>query len=565
MSEELFQQFLVILGFSLFASILFRRLRMATIVAYIVVGAIIGPAAFGLIEEPAEFSFLAEFGVVFLLFTLGLEFSFKKMLAMRFTVFGVGGAQVAICTLIFTLTGLLWGTTWQSALLIAGALALSSTAIVTRELINNRQMHNLHGQLSIGVLLFQDLVAVLFLVLVPVLGQQQETSLLASLGMAGFNTVVLLVLLLAAGRWILPIVYQEVARTRSEEIFLLTTLVIVLLAAWLTHSFHLSMALGGFVAGMMLGEGPFRYQIQSDIRPFRDLLLGLFFVTIGMSLDLSLLLQYWPRILFFTVCLLIIKSVVVSISVWALGYRRQDAITVGVNLAQAGEFGLALMALAMLNSAVPVDQASFISIIAIFSMVASPFLIRNAGRISRKFSGTANKGVNHRPIKLDQTDHVIIGGFGRLGTTLAQFLEQNGIEYIAIDTDIDVVEKYRNEGRNIVYGDSHNPEILQHCHLAASRLVVLTFKSMSEGKAAISGIRQRNPQVPIIVRCLEHGGFEELISTGASRVFPELLESSLLISRQALELLHIDEQAIEQQIEDYRSGATDTRKTTSDL
>ena len=560
MSEELFQQFLVILGFSLFASVLFRRLRMATIVAYIVVGAVIGPSAMGLVADPSQFSFLAEFGVVFLLFTLGLEFSLKKMLAMRFAVFGVGGVQVAVCTAIFTLAVFLWGASWQVAILIAGSLALSSTAIVTRELINNRQMHNLHGQLSIGVLLFQDLVAVIFLVLVPVLGEQQDASLLNSLGMAGLNAVVLLLVLLAAGKWILPVIYQEVARTRSDEIFLLTALVIVLLAAWLTHSFHLSMALGGFVTGMMLGEGPFRYQVQTDIRPFRDILLGLFFVTIGMSLDLSLLIQFWPRILFFTVSLLVIKSMVVALSVWALGFNRQDAISVGLNLAQAGEFGLALMALAMLNGAVPVDQASFISIIAIFSMVASPFLIRNAGILSRKFTSSENRAASLKPIQLDLTGHVIIGGFGRLGTTLSQFLEQNDIPYIAIDTDIDIVEKYRKEGKNIVYGDSHNPEILQHCHLSASRLVILTFRSLDEGKAAISGIRQRSPGVPIIVRCLEHGGFEELISTGASQVFPELLESSLMISRQALELLQVDEREIDRQIDDYRAGATIDQK-----
>lgn len=556
MSEELFQQFLVILGFSLIASVLFRRLRMATIVAYIAVGAVIGPAAFGLIADPSRFGFLAEFGVVFLLFTLGLEFSLKKMLAMRFAVFGVGGVQVAVCTLIFTLAVLLWGATWQAAVLIAGSLALSSTAIVTRELINNRQMHNLHGQLSIGVLLFQDLVAVVFLVLVPVLGQQQDTSLLGSLGLAGFNAVVLLLLLLAVGKWVLPVVYQEVARTRSDEIFVLTALVIVLLAAWLTHSFHLSMALGGFITGMMLGEGPFRYQIQSDIRPFRDILLGLFFVTIGMSLELSLLVEFWPRILFFTLALLVIKSAVVALSVWALGFDRQDAVSVGLNLSQAGEFGLALMALAMLNGAVPVDQASFVSIIAIFSMIASPFLIRHTGALSRKLAGTGNRSTTYRPIQLDLTDHVIIGGFGRLGTTLAQFLEQNDIPYIAIDTDIEVVEKYRKEGKNIVFGDSHNPEILQHCHLDAARLVVLTFRSLGEGKAAIGRIRQKSSGVPIIVRCLEQGGFEELISTGASQVFPELLESSLMISRQALELLQVDEREIEKQIDDYRAVAT---------
>jgi len=556
MSEALFQQFLVILGFSLFASVLFRRLRMATIVAYIVVGAVIGPSAFSLVEDPARFSLLGEFGVVFLLFTLGLEFSLKKMLAMRFAVFGVGGVQVLVCTVVFSVVVFLWGATWQTAILTAGALALSSTAIVTRELVNNRQMHNLHGQLSIGVLLFQDLIAVVFLVLVPVLGEGNEASLLSSLGVAGLNAVVLVALLLAIGKWIIPVVYDEVARSGSDEIFVLTTLVIVLLAAWLTHSFHLSMALGGFVTGMMLGEGPLRYQIQADIRPFRDILLGLFFVTIGMSLDLSLLLGYAPRIVAFTLLLLIVKSLVVAASVRVLGFATRDALSVGINLAQAGEFGLALMALALLNGAVPVEQASFISIIIIFSMVASPLLIRHTDFLSRKLAKSARPETRQRPVQLDLEGHVIIGGFGRLGTTLAGFLEQNDIPYIAIDTDIDLVERHRRNGVNIVYGDSHNTEILEHCHLAAARLVVLTFRSLEEGKAAIARIRQRHPDVPIIVRCLEQGGFEELISTGADQVFPELLESSLMISRQAMELLHIDEPVIDRQIDEYRRDMT---------
>ncbi len=557
MSEELFQQFLVILGLSLLASLLFRRLRMATIVAYIAVGSAIGPSAFNLISDPSRFSFLAEFGVVFLLFTLGLEFNLRKMLAMRFAVFGVGSVQVIVCTAVFSLVVFLWGASWQSAVIIAGALALSSTAIVTRELINSRETHSRHGQLSIGVLLFQDLVAVVFLVLVPVLGQQQDSSLPGSLGLAGINAAVLLVVLLASGKWILPIIYNEVARAQSEEIFVVTALVIVLLAAWLTHSFHLSMALGGFITGMMLGEGPFRYQVQSDIRPFRDILLGLFFVTIGMGLELSLLIEYWPRILFFTVALIIVKATVVALTVWTLGFNRQDAVSVGFNLAQAGEFGLALMALATLNGAVPADQASFISIIAILSMVASPFLIRNAGIFSRKIAGKDSGSAGFKPLQRELLDHVIIGGFGRLGTTLAQFLEKNQIPYIAVDTDIEVVDQYRKQGKNIVYGDSHNPEILQHCRLSASRLVVLTFRSLDEGKVAINGIRNRNPNVPIIVRCLDNGGFEELISIGASQVFPEMLESSLMISRQALELLQIEEDEIDRQIDDYRIAATD--------
>lgn len=551
MSEELFQQFLIILTCSLLGAIVLRRLRMANIVAYVVVGAALGPSAFGLVGDPERFRFLAEFGVVFLLFTLGLEFNFRKMLTMRFAVFGVGGVQVLVCTLLFAVSAYVWGSSLSSAVMIAGSLALSSTAIVTRELQNNQQLHHQHGQLSVGVLLFQDIVAVIFLVLVPVLASGESSALLSNLLSAGLNTLILVSILLAAGKWVLPAIYNEVARSRSEEIFLLSTLVIVLLAAWLTHSFHLSMALGGFVTGMMLGEGRYRYQIQSDIRPFRDILLGLFFVTIGMNLDLNLLFEYWPRILLFTTCLILFKALVVALLVRALGFTSQDAVAVGLNLAQAGEFGLALMALALLNGVVPVDQASFITIIAIFSMLASPFLIRRANELSGALMRGKDSGRSIK-IQLHLQDHVIIGGFGRLGTTLAEFLEANGISYIAMDHDIEVVEKYRKQGKNIVYGDSNNIEILSLCNLTEARLVVLTFKSMERGKEAIEGIRQRNEDVPVIVRCQEHKGWDELVSLGANHVFPELLESSLLISRQVLELLGIDHQEIERQLANYR-------------
>ncbi len=247
------------------------------------------------------------------------------MMAMRFAVFGVGGFQVITCTLVFATAVYFWGTPFSTAFMIAGTLALSSTAIVTRELLANRQLHNLHGQLSVGVLLFQDLVAVVFLVLIPVLGGSQDASLIGSLIQAAFSAVILLVILLVAGKWILPVIYREVAKSQSNEIFVLSTLVIVLLAAWLTHSFHLSMALGAFVTGMMLGEGPFKYQVETDIRPFKDILLGLFFVTIGMGLDVSLLLIYWPRILIFTIGLIVIKKILVGLVVRLLKYSSYDA------------------------------------------------------------------------------------------------------------------------------------------------------------------------------------------------------------------------------------------------
>lgn len=551
MSEELFQQYTIILSLSLVGVLLLRRLNMATIVAYIVVGAAIGPSGFGLIASPEQFSFIAEFGVVFLLFALGLEFSLKKMLTMRFAVFGVGSFQVVVCTAVFFSAVYLWGSSFAAAIIIAGSLALSSTAIVTRELSNNRQLHSLHGQLSIGVLLLQDLVAVLFLILVPVLGAEGDGGLLPALATAIFNSALLIAILLAVGLWVLPPIYSEVSKSNSSEIFVLTTLVIVLLAAWLTHAFHLSMTLGAFVIGMMLGEGPTKYQIENDIRPFKDILLGLFFVTIGMNLDLGLLVTYWPRILIFTIGLILVKGVAVAAVVRFLGYSWRDSATVGFDLAQAGEFGLALMALAIANQVVPSDQASIIILIAIFSMMVSPFLIRHAATLARTLFPSDSESTRKLPINLHLENHVIIGGYGRLGSMLAESLDNNGIGYVAIERDIEIVEKYRKRGKNIVYGDSNNVEILNLCHLSSAKLVVLTFKSIEEGKSAITRIRQKNANVPMIVRCQNHTHYDELISLGANHVFPELLESSLMIMRNVLMLLDINEEQIDSQISEY--------------
>lgn len=555
MAEELFQQIVIILGFSLLGVLILRRLRMATIVAYMIVGAIIGPYALGLIPEPDQFRFIAEFGVVFLLFALGLEFNFKKMLTMRFAVFGVGGFQVMVCSGVFFAAVRFWGADVGAAFMIAGSLALSSTAIVTRELSNNRQLHNLHGQLSIGVLLFQDLVAVVFLVLVPVLGSQTGQSMSAALIGAGINALIVISTLLIIGRWILPLVYKEVAKANSDEIFVLTTLVIVLLAAWFTHALHLSMPLGAFIIGMMLGEGNCKVQIESDIRPFRDIFLGLFFVTIGMNLNLDLLVEYWLRILIFTLALLLIKTLTVSIVVRALGFSSRDAMSVGLNLAQAGEFGLALMTLALANAIVPVDQASFIILIAIFSMMLSPALIRRASQLSSRLFSGGDAGRRQFPISIDMKDHVIVGGFGRLGSLLTGFLEQNNIDYVAIDSNIDVVDSARKAGRNIVFGDSNNLEILRRCHLDSARLVVLTFKSLEQGKSAIRRIRDRNPGIPVIVRCQDHQHYEELLSLGASHVIPEVLESSLMITRQVLTLLNIEQEQVENQLQHFLDDA----------
>lgn len=557
MENHFFENLLAIFSAALVAMVVLQRMRLPPIIAYLVAGCVIGPHMMGWVENPAAFSFLAEFGLVFLLFSLGLEFSLPKLIALRRSVFGLGGIQVAFCSLVFGGAVWLWGTSVEAAVVIAGALALSSTAIVTKELSHLRQVHSRHGQLSVGVLLFQDLAAVVFLILVPVMGGQESGGLASALGWALVKGVALMALLLSVGKWLLPPLYKEVAREKSEELFVISTLVIVLLAAWVTHTFHLSMALGAFVIGMMLGESHFRHQINSDIRGFKDILLGLFFVTIGMSIEVQLLAEHWLRILLFTLALILIKAVLISLLVKLAGDSKKTALQTGLNLAQAGEFGLALLALGVMHQLLPVDQASFIILVAIFSMAASPFLIRHSGKLSaalwNRISNDKATADATQAVNLPEHNHVIIGGFGRVGQTLARLLDANGIDYIAIDQDIDLVTQQRRQDQNVIYGDCSNNEILQSCHIGSARMAILTFRSIELAKDTIEHIRASGVTAPIIVRCCEHGDFTELVSLGADCVIPEMLEASLVIGAQVLGLLEIGEADIKQQIAQERS------------
>ncbi len=536
---------------SLCSAIIFQRLKLPTIVSYIVVGAIIGPNLLGLVHDPKHFSLIAELGVVFLLFSLGLEFSLQKMLQLRFIVFGVGGLQVFACIGVFTASVLLWGASPTQAFMIASALALSSTAIVTRELSTSKQLSNRHAHLSIGVLLFQDLIAVVFLILVPVLANNDTSKFAEELIQALIRGGLLFAALMALGKWVLPKIYHEVAHSNSQEIFVLTTLVIALLAAWVTHSFHLSMALGGFITGMMLGEGPFKHQIDSDIRPFKDVLLGLFFVTIGMSIDLSLLVEFWPRLILFTLALLLIKICVVTAVIRVMGDNTYTAMRTALTLAQAGEFSLALLALASANGVIPNDQASFVVLLSVFTMIISPFLIRHSetlGNILLKGAKRDEKNENKK-LEIEIHDHVIVAGYGRVGKTIVSLLEEIDIPYIVIENNPKVVKQNFQEGVNIIYGDCSDLGLLERCHLSQSRLILLTFKTQDMAKTTISQIREREYHVPIIARCHEHNNLSELESLGADQVFSDMLETSILISEKVLELLRFPPDQMVDQME----------------
>jgi Kef-type K+ transport systems, membrane components len=358
----LITELIFILAASVLVSAAFHRLRLPPILGYLTVGVVLGPAI-GLVTSVNQFNVIAELGVAFLLFTLGLEFSLPRLLALRRVVFGMGSLQVLVSVGLFVgliyFTRDIYGITFTGALVAASAMALSSTAIVTKELSSRAETATVHGNLAIGILLFQDIAAIVMLVLISVGGDVTHPDFFQVLLAAAFKALVFFVAVILVGKWVLPPLFFEVGKTKSEELFMLCVLVVALASAAIAENLGLSMALGAFMAGMMLGESHFRYQIETEIRPFRDVLLGVFFVSVGLKIDLELITTYWPRILFFTGCLILFKTVLITTLCRVFGYTSSDALRTGLILSQGGEFGFALLALAVADSLLPGDVASF--------------------------------------------------------------------------------------------------------------------------------------------------------------------------------------------------------------
>ena len=434
----MFVSLIIILTSSLVVISLFYRLRLPPVLGYLFVGLIVGPKAFGWVDDSEALPLLAELGVVFLLFSLGLEFSLSKMIALRQVVFGLGSLQVLVSGAVLGALLMLAGVPTTPALLLGGGLALSSTAIVSKELTSLGEIFSSHGQNAIGVLLFQDVVAVLLLTLVPVFAGNSDQAWYWALPLTLGKTVVLFVGLSLASRWVLPRLFHEVAAARSAELFVLLALVIVLLTAGLTHLIGLSPALGAFLAGMLLGESHYRHQIEADLRPFRDILLGVFFISIGMLIDLRLFASHGLLILGLTLALLLIKGSVVALLVKLRGSDRETAWRSGLALAQGGEFCFALMAQMQQNDLMPAGLGSLLLAATFCSMVVTPSLLRAAPWIATHLHRKPNEEVKLEEISALNAEvqgHVVICGYGRVGQSIGRILHKARQPYIALDND----------------------------------------------------------------------------------------------------------------------------------
>ncbi|EJM80970.1 cation:proton antiporter [Pseudomonas sp. GM60] len=551
----MFANLLIILASSLVVIALFQRLRLPPVLGYLCVGLMIGPTAFNWVNESEELPDLAELGVVFLLFSLGLEFSLTKMLALRHVVFRLGGLQVLVTATLLGGVLMLLGMSVTPALLLGAGLSLSSTAIVSKELGSLGEIFSSHGQNAIAVLLFQDVVAVLLLTLVPVFAGNSDQAWYWALPVTLGKTVVLFVGLLLTSRWLLPRLFHEVAAARSAELFVLLALVIVLLTAWLTHLLGLSPALGAFLAGMLLGESHYRHQIEADIRPFRDILLGVFFVSIGMLIDLQLFASHSLLILGLTLGLLLIKGCVVALLVKWRGSDVETAWRSGLALAQGGEFCFALMALMQQNKMMPADLGGLLLAATFCSMLLTPLLLRSAPRIATRLHRKPNEEA-----KLDEISalnaglhsHVVICGYGRVGQSIGRALRNALQPYIALDTDPVRVQEAAVGETCVHYGDSRRGELLLAVGLARARLLVIAVDQADIALLILQEARRLNSTVPILVRTRDDSQLAELKAAGASEVVPELLESSLMLASHALIMLGIPAHQVQERADQIR-------------
>ena len=532
------QPVLVLLACAVFAVVAFRSLHLPPMLGYLVTGVALGPHALGLIPDTSETRHLAEFGVVFLMFSIGLEFSLPRLMVMRKVVFGLGLAQVVGTGALAMGAGVLLGAGWQASLVLGGAITMSSTAIVSKLLAERMELDTPHGREIIGVLLFQDLAVVPLLILIPALDQPAGQMGMA-VGIALLKAAVVLGVLLLAGPRLMRGWFHLVAQRRSTELFVLNVLFITLGLAYLTSLAGLSLALGAFLAGMLISETEYRYQVEEDIKPFRDILLGLFFVTVGMMLNLGVVVQSWWVVLVALVLIVGVKFGLIAAMSRAFGSTSGTALRTALALAQAGEFGFVILAHAGEFSFLSEGSMQAVLAAMILSMLASPFIIAASDRIVMRFSASEwmlrSLELHRIAVQSIETDrHVVILGYGRNGQRLARLLEAEGVRYVALDLDPDRVREAALAGDTVVFADCTRREALVAAGITRAAAVVVTFADVGAAVRLLANIHELNPAIPVIVRARDEREIERLHAAGASEVVPEALESGLMLASHTL-------------------------------
>ncbi len=557
MEQHLLNDVLLVLAIAVAAVALFSQLRLPAILGYLVVGVVIGPYTLGWLEHGPSTRFLGEIGVTLLLFSIGLEFPIAQLRVMKSTILGLGIPQVIIGTLTGAL--IVWsnGFEWQAAFIVGGALALSSTAIVIKQLSEQSELQENHGRLALGVLLLQDLAAVPFLVVIPILGASTDTSMGLSIGLALIKGLFALVFMLSIGHWALRPLLHYIARQNSQELFTLTVLLISLAAAWVTNLMGLSLQLGAFLAGMMIAETEFRHQIESEIRPFRDILLGLFFVTVGMHLDIFALPGMWQWILLLTVGIMFGKGIIIVLLARMIGNNARTSVRAGLVLGQGGEFGIALLTLALVSGVVSETQSQPVLAAIVLSMMIAPVIIRNNSKYVDSIADFLGEKVASTELIDDLhtsefSEHVILCGYGHVGQNISTVLQEEGFKTVALDQDPERVRSAWETGEHVFFADGLNLSHLNAAGLDKACALIISFKDLQGCLHLIPQIRSHLPDLPILIRASNPIASDKLLDAGATEAIPEALETGLMLSSQALRILGIAPELIIERMETIR-------------
>lgn len=529
---------LLLLGASVLSVVVFRRLNLPPILGYLLVGTLIGPHALNLLDGDAETRHLAEFGVVFMMFSIGLEFSLPKLIAMRRIVLGLGCGQVLATLGVVAGVSVMFHLPWQAGVALGGALAMSSTAVLTKLLGERLELDAPHGREVMGVLLLQDLAVIPLLVLVPAFSQSAE-QMLATMGIALLKALMLLSIVFFLGQRVLGRWLMFVARSKSAELFSLNVLFVTLGLAWLTEAAGLSLSLGAFVAGMLISETEFRHEVEEDIKPFRDILLGLFFITVGMLLDAAQLLATLPLVLTLLAALLAVKFAVAYGGSRGFGSSSGVAMRTGLWLCAGGEFGFVLLAdIRQYGVAEPAVVQLALSVL-VLSMLLAPLIVHYSDRIVLRFAAgewmmRSLQLTSIAARTMGNERHAVICGFGRSGQYLARFMAQEGVSFVALDLDPDRVAEAAAAGENVVYGDATRRETLIAAGIGRASVLILSFIDTRAAERVLIHARELAPGLPVVVRSFDEKDIERMQRAGAAEVVSEAIEAAMMLASHAL-------------------------------
>lgn len=554
-------QVLLLLASAVFVVALARRLGLPSVLGYLAVGVLLGPQVLGFLEDSRLVSLLSELGVAFLLFTIGLDFSWPRMVASRREVFGLGAAQVVVTSGVVAAIAIGFGIPALPALVIGGALAMSSTVLIVQLLREMAELNRTHGRLAFSVLLFQDLAVVPFLALASALASRSTDFSLAGIGAAVGGAAFSVLLVLLAGRYLLRPLFYQIAHSRLRELFTMAVLLVVLASSWASHRAGLSFATGAFLAGMMLAETEYRHQVESVIRPFQEILVGLFFISVGLLLNVTLLVQEFWLVLALVLAAQLLRAVLMALLARVFGIPWFKAVRTGVVLSVGGELSIALLTILFKGDVLPASITQPLLVATVVSMVLGALIVKNNKRIVRLILREAGPGGEQTALARDDAatadltrrEHVILCGFGRVGQNVARVLESQGHEYLALDLDPARVVMARQAGDPVIFGDSADEDVLRGLGLDKASALIVSFSDPSTALAIIRAVRRLQPELPVLVRTQDDTRVDELKNAGATEVVPETFEASLMLVSHALLLLNVPLSKVVRTIGDIRA------------